>query len=211
MTKKGKHPKKFESSFRHELRVKDYKKAIKTIIPKDHPIILIGYSEGAYLAPTLARSLTNVIGISMIGGGTRGWIKEELNNAKKEGRTQDLQKIKNILASPTSKKTWNGFSYSTWYSYRKDSTFRDLKTLRVPILAIVGARDNVIDLETTVEDFKTLKDIVPLKYKMLPRCGHDFGKHWGSVSNLLTGFVLDLIDHRANTRPAKFSRQNSVY
>ena len=206
----------FEKSFRQPLRLGDYKKAIEAIIPSDHRVVLVGYSEGAYLAPCLARELSNVMGVAIIGGGTRGWIKEELNNAKRENRRSDMIAIRKILKTPQSAKKWNGFSHATWYSYRKDTTFLALQELSIPVLAIIGAQDRIIDFKTTKADLKTLvrsKNIDPkgrqsvdpkgrqsIDLQIISDCGHEFTNHWLLVSQKLTRFVGYLLRSSFNPK-----------
>ena len=75
---------KFEKSFRRAKRVSDALETMKKIIPHQDHIYLIGYSEGAYLAPQIAQRDSRVKAVVMIGGGTRGWLKEEIAMAKKK-------------------------------------------------------------------------------------------------------------------------------
>ncbi|MEQ1878104.1 MAG: hypothetical protein ABL958_15785, partial [Bdellovibrionia bacterium] len=161
LNKPGLEPKKtnaglFEKSFRRELRIEDALKTMKAIVPAGHDLYLVGYSEGAYLAPQIAIRDKRVRGIAIIGGGTRGWLKEELSNAGPRERPALKKQIRQIQKHPRSLKKWNGFSYATWYSYRGDDTLYALKKLKIPVLAVLGARDRTIDLKTTVDDIRAL-------------------------------------------------------
>src|SRR5690606_17825047 len=75
-------PEVFETSFRRKTRVQDCLFALKSLIPQGHRVVLVGYSEGAYLAPEIANRDSRVQKLVMIGGGTRGWLKEEIKNAQ---------------------------------------------------------------------------------------------------------------------------------
>src|SRR5665213_1790185 len=44
----------YEQSFRRAKRIEDAVAALKAVIPKNHHTHLVGYSEGAYLAPQIA-------------------------------------------------------------------------------------------------------------------------------------------------------------
>ena len=181
----------FERSFLRQRRIEDAIAALKAIVPEEDKIHLIGYSEGAYLAPQVARLDSRVKSITMIGGGTRGWLKEELNNAKKREKPIFVRKIKEICANPTLDRRWNGFTYATWYSYRGDSTLRALKQIRTPTLAIVGARDRVIDAKSAIADFTRMSEQKPLKLHVLSDCGHQFTKHWKPVRRLVSRFFAE--------------------
>jgi pimeloyl-ACP methyl ester carboxylesterase len=179
----------FEMSFRRPRRVEDALTAIDKIVGKRDKIYLVGYSEGAYLVPQVAREDSRVRAVTMIGGGTRGWLKEELSNADKKNKPAFRRKIAEIMRNPKSLKKWNGFSYATWYSYRHDNTLKALRALDVPMLAIVGERDRVIDRKTTLIDLKNLRAKEPVIVYVLRNCGHHFTNHWTPVSLILSGFL----------------------
>lgn len=184
----------FERSFRRKLRVDDALTALATVIPKSDKIYLVGYSEGAYLAPQIAARDARVQSIAMIGGGTRGWLKEEVSNASERGKAALLRQIREIERHPRSTKIWNGFSYATWYSYRQDSTLKALKGLNLPMLAILGGRDRIIDFKSTMADLNDLSRKKPVKTMILPTCGHSFAGHWPSVRRALNDFLLSKHD-----------------
>lgn len=183
----------FELSFRRILRIQDFVHTMKTIIPKNHQIHLVGYSEGAYLAPQVARRDTRVETVSMIGGGTRGWLKEELNTASGRLKKAYAKKIKDICSHPNSIEKWNGFSYATWFSYRGDHTLQALRNLQLPTLAILGARDTVIDLRSTIVDMVLVSEKQPIHINVFGDCGHYFSKHWPEVERVLGRFLKDRV------------------
>jgi len=183
----------FESSFRRARRIDDALRALEIIVPKGHRIDLVGYSEGAYLAPQIARRESRVRTVSMIGGGTRGWLKEELSTASPRERVEYEKRIAEINRNPTERLRWNGFSYATWHSYRGDNTLRALRGLQLPTLAILGARDRVIDLKTTIVDLMLVSENQPIQLHVFGECGHDFTKHWLHVSRVLGRFLSDQV------------------
>ncbi len=183
----------FEMSFRRAKRIDDALATIKAVIPKSHRIHLVGYSEGAYLAPQVARREKRVKTVSMIGGGTRGWLKEELNTAARSEKKYYEKKLKDIYQNPNSLKKWNGFSYATWYSYRGDNALQALRKLRIPTLAILGGRDRVIDLRSTIVDLVFISERQPIHIHILGDCGHHFTKHWSQVELVLGRFLTDQV------------------
>lgn len=189
LTPKGDSKAAFERSFRRDLRVRDALKAMKAIIPRDGKIYLVGYSEGAYLAPEIARGDSRVKSVAMIGGGTRGWLKEELSQVRGSAREKVEQQIRRIYREKTSAEKWNGFSFATWYSYREDRTLKALKGLNKPVLALLGAHDRVIDFKSALSDLLALKKKQNVKIEVLPNCGHEFHGHWGTVRKALEEFI----------------------
>ena len=183
----------FEESFRRAHRLADAILTLKTVVPKGHRIHLVGYSEGAYLAPQVARLDGRVRTVSMIGGGTRGWLREELSMASARERISYQRKIKEIQRNPSSKLRWNGFSHATWHSYRGDHTLQALRGLKVPTLASQGARDRVIDFKTTIVDLMLVSENQPIQVHIFGDCGHSFSKHWLPVSRVLGRFLADHI------------------
>lgn len=181
----------FEHSFRRLRRVDDALITLKKLIPAGDKIHLIGYSEGAYLAPQIAQLDKRITTVCMIGGGTRGWLKEEFSNASRREKSLFQKKISEIYKNPHSLKKWNGFSYATWYSYRGDNTLRALRNTRVPALAILGARDRVIDLKSTIVDLMLVSENQPIQMHIFGDCGHYFSKHWLQVSRVLGRFLAD--------------------
>jgi pimeloyl-ACP methyl ester carboxylesterase len=181
--------KKFEASFRRKTRVADALTTMRKIIPTRDSIFLIGYSEGAYLAPSIARRDRRVKTLTIIGGGTRGWLKEELSTAMKREKPMVRKKIREILKQPRSTEKWHSFSFATWFSYRGDETLQDLRRLKIPILAILGARDHKIDLKAALQDLRRLKKRKNIRIRLIQTCGHSFGGHWPHVRKALGEFL----------------------
>ncbi len=183
----------YESSFRRLRRIDDALITLKAVVPRNHRIHIVGYSEGAYLAPQIARKEKRVATLSMIGGGTRGWLKEELNTASSLEKKSFEKKVKEIYRNPHSLKKWNGFSYATWYSYRADSALQAMRKIRLPTLAILGARDRVIDLRSTIVDLVLISERQPIHIHIFGDCGHHFSKHWPQVELVLGRFLTDRV------------------
>lgn len=181
----------FDKAFRRDLRVRDALAAMKRLIPAGSKIYLIGYSEGAYLAPEIARRDRRVAGVAMIGGGTRGWLKEELAQARPKEREGVARQIRQIYRENHSDQRWHDFTYATWFSYREDRTLKALRGLGKPVLALLGARDRVIDLKAALTDLRALQARQPVQIRLLHGCGHEFTGHWNTVRRTLKDFVRD--------------------
>lgn len=171
----------FEASFRRGKRIEDALAVIDAVVPPMDDIYIVGYSEGAYLAPQIALLDTRIKTVVMIGGGTRGWLKEELSNAGPREKSALAKQIREIYRHPRSSKMWNGFSFATWYSYREDNTLRALRKLKIPVLAILGERDRTIDFKTTLSDLKKAGRKKKLQLKVFKNCGHSFVSHWSDA------------------------------
>ncbi len=199
---KGLNKKKFEQSFRRPMRVQDARVAIEAAIPPGAQIILMGYSEGAYLAPDVALGDSRVKSVVLIGGGTRGWLKEELSNAKADSTKAVRAEIREIHKHPRSLREWHGFSYATWYSYRGDDTFDALKKLQAPVLAILGKRDRTIDFKSTLQDLKKLRrHKKAVHIEVIKKCGHSFKGHWGTVRTVLRRHLREALPARPTDSP----------
>lgn len=186
---RGTDKKVFEQSFRRHYRIRDAIATMKAIIPATHHVYLVGYSEGAYLAPEIASLDRRVRALALIGGGTRGWLKEELSNASPKERSAVRKQIREIQKQSESTRKWYDFSYATWHSYREDRTLEALKKISRPTLAIFGARDKTIDLKAALSDLKRLSKKKPIQIEVLPRCGHSFNGHWEPVAQYLKEFL----------------------
>jgi pimeloyl-ACP methyl ester carboxylesterase len=186
LSRQGKSLRVFEEAFRRKKRIEHARAAMSALIPRGDKIFLVGYSEGAYLAPEIAMEDRRVKRVALIGGGTRGWLKEELGNAENRDKAALRRQIDRIRRSPQSTEKWNGFSYATWHSYRGDDTVQALRQLDIPIHAILGAKDRTIDLNATLRDLHRLaRDKADVHVELLSRCGHSFGGHWPAVRRFL--------------------------
>jgi pimeloyl-ACP methyl ester carboxylesterase len=189
LSPRGKNRAVFNRSFRRDLRVRDALATLKAVVPTNGKIFLVGYSEGAYLAPEIARLDRRVQAVAMIGGGTRGWLKEELSQARGRERKAVAGDIRRIYRAPFSEEQWHDFSFATWYSYREDRTLKALKGFDRPVLALLGAHDRVIDLKATLSDLRRLKRKQSVEIQVLKNCGHEFTGRWSCVRRSLLEFL----------------------
>lgn len=148
----------FEKSFRRNIRVKDYAEIIRECIPTRGTVSLLGYSEGAYLAPEVATLERRVRSMTLISGGTRSWLDEEIFKPGATNLNPILKRIASVYARPTSTiLRWHGNSHATWTSYDNDNTLHSLEKLKLPILALFASEDVMIDLESARTDLERLR------------------------------------------------------
>lgn len=198
LTPAGKDSEVFERSFRRRLRIEDALYAIEAVIPRGDRICLLGYSEGAYLAPELALRLggRRVVSLALIGGGTRGWLDEELSQVEGRAKAALCRQVERIRRDSRSLEKWHGFSYATWNSYDSNSTLRALSRLPkdLPVLSLLGARDRVIDFAAAERDLRSLASRRSVQVQVFPRCGHSFSGHWHHVRRAFGRFLAGAVD-----------------
>lgn len=193
VTKRDHNAQMFEQSFRREVRIRDILQTLKECVPADGALHFVGYSEGAYLAPQVALRDPRAKSVVMIGGGTRGWLKEELSNAGPLERRSLSRQIREIRQHPRSLHKWNGFSYATWCSYQNDDTLESLNKLSMPTLSILGARDRSIDFKMAFRDLKLLSKTNPVRVCVFNNCGHSFVSHWADAWNEVRKFLRPMV------------------
>ncbi len=151
-------PQLYEHSFRRSRRISDYREVLKQIIPADDRIFLIGFSEGAYLAPDIALGDSRIQAGGLLSGGTRSWLDEEIYKSN-DPRTlrETLNRVAKVYLTPKSTRAmWHRVSHATWTSYDTDATRESLGQLRLPIFAAFGSEDRMIDVASALEDLGTI-------------------------------------------------------
>lgn len=173
----------FEKSFQRSQRIDDVIEVIRKIVPRGHEICLVGYSEGAYIAPEIATRLPSVKALVLMAGGTRGWLAEELRKMKPKELLGAADRLVEIYAQKNPKKKWKGVTHSTWLSYDNNQTLRALEQLDIPVFSIYGDEDELVDTVSVAQDFKWLKRMKPalVQHKTLSGFGHDFNERWDLV------------------------------
>lgn len=181
----------FEKSFQRSQRISDTLEVIKKIIPRGHEVCLIGYSEGAYIAPEIATRSPQVKALVLMAGGTRGWLAEELRKMKPKELNTIADRLVEIYAQKSPSKKWKGYSHKTWLSYDNNHTLSALEKLDIPIFSIYGSKDELVDTVSVANDFKTLKKIKPelIQHKQLPGLKHDFNQRWDLVYGFAHKFM----------------------
>ncbi len=181
----------FERSFQRQQRVSDTLEVIKKIIPRGHEICLVGYSEGAYIAPEVATHLAAVKAIVLLAGGTRSWLAEELNKMKPQEFSSTADRLFEIYAQKNPRKRWKGYTHRTWLSYDNDQTLKALEQLEIPIYSIYGTKDDLVDTASVARDFRALKKMkrTLIRQKSIKGFGHDFNERWDLVYDFAHKFM----------------------
>lgn len=171
----------FEDSFLREQRICDVVDVIRQIIPEEHQICLIGYSEGAYLAPEIALRCKQIQALLLLAGGTRGWLEEELNKMTASEFRREQHHVSAIYAGLSPNRRWRGFSHRTWNSFETSQTLKALERLQIPILSIYGSRDTVIDQRSMCLDLRRLRHLEFFNVRRLNNLDHQFHDQWDRV------------------------------
>lgn len=164
-----------EGSLRHN-RIADIGEAIRQMIPAEDSILLVGFSEGAYIAPDVAAANSNIEGLVLLSGGTQSLIEEEIMLAAPSER-ESLKKFfeTEVMGSQDLSRFYNGFSYAVLNSFHNRHGYESLLSLEIPILAMHGEKDNLIWLEGNIRDFQSLIEVhgkKNIEHHVLPNGNH---------------------------------------
>ncbi len=138
-------------------RIQDIQAVMKSSLSPDAKILLMGESEGGYIAPDIALADKRIESMILISAGTRSWIDEEIAMApedKREATRRFLQQ--EVRGRNVHDKFFNGWSYAQLNSYDTTQTYDALKAIKIPVLAINGAHDTQTWVEATREDLEFL-------------------------------------------------------
>lgn len=183
----------FEKSFTRAQRIQDTQEVLREMIPDDARIALVGYSEGAYLAPELAVKDERVKSLVLLAGGTRGWLDEEINLSPEKEISLVLRKVLEIYSQKKPSARWRGFSHRTWHSYDHVSAMDWLARLTIPVLALHGAKDRLVDVETAIADLENLRANhgLRLRSKVYKDLGHDMDFEVPRVARAVRQFLKE--------------------
>lgn len=181
----------FEKSFRRSTRIQDYREVLRALVPRGHNILVMGFSEGAYLAPDVILGDRRVRALALICGGTRSWIDEEIYKMTLRETPHVLRRVSAIYARPESTRlSWHGISHPAWISYDNDNTVLALEKLRLPILAIQADRDRMIDVKSAIEDLERIRQNFnpQILIRMLKGVDHTLGHKWPRTLSMISHF-----------------------
>lgn len=153
-------------------------------------LIVMGFSEGAQVAPRIALENKKVTHVICFGGNVLNhfydFIIEARLKAQKGEITYDesqrtvdslYDEYEKIYADPLSTtKNWYGDTYLKWSSFCRTAPIEDLLKLDIPILYISGAKDNnqtIIDTDYAKLEFMR-KGKTNFSYKVYPNADHFF-------------------------------------
>jgi pimeloyl-ACP methyl ester carboxylesterase len=145
-----------EGSLRQN-RIDDVLAALKLKIPDGEEILLVGESEGGYIAPDIALQYPGVRGLVLISGGTRSWLDEEVARAP-EAKRASLRAMfdRDVVGSTDFEKTYLGWTYAQLASYNTNQTVTSLRALQIPVAAFHGEDDKNIWVSAAISDFSQL-------------------------------------------------------
>jgi len=188
-------PEEYTNNLTLDWRVKSANKAINEILEKkvvdSDNIILLGFSEGAQVAPHLAVVNNNVSHILLFGGNGLNQLFDLIISARmnaKIGKITEKEAQKNIdslfvqyrqiYKNPkNTEKAWWGHSYARWSSFTNKNPLDALVELDIPIYIAKGSLDENSVLSADyiqLEFIRRGKD--NLTYKTYPSYDHQFNE-----------------------------------
>lgn len=123
--------------------------------PRPRKVVLLGVSEGAYVAVKVARSLDDVTDLAIIGDG--GWpMRRSLTVLA--GQTMVDEGWQAIVSDADSlEKTWLGHPYRYWFEVMDIDPTPDYLGLSMPIFMGFGERDESVPLASALALQESLK------------------------------------------------------
>jgi pimeloyl-ACP methyl ester carboxylesterase len=163
---------------------------MKKIPVEKEKIIVMGYSEGSQVAPSVAVLNKNVTHVVCLVGNALNHFFDFLINTRLDVdrniiSADEGQKIvdslysqyEKIYADPQSvKKTWYGETYLKWSSFTKITPLENMLKLNIPILYVAGGKDNnqtIIGMDYARLEFIRFGK-KNLTYKVYPNSNHYF-------------------------------------
>lgn len=163
---------------------------LKKIPINGKEIIVMGYSEGAQVAPKVAVLNSKVTHVVSIVGNAMPQLYDFLINTRLDMDRNKItssegQKIidslylefEKIFADPLStEKKWYGESYLKWSTFNNESPLENMLKLKIPILYIAAGKDNnqnVVGMDYAKLEFSR-KRKKNLTYKVYPNSNHYF-------------------------------------
>lgn len=153
-------------------------------------IIVMGYSEGAQVAPKVAvlnKKVTHVV--SLVGNALNHLfdfiLEARLKAERQQISPEESQAIVDSLYREYAKiyqnpqaidQSWYGATYLKWSSFSKTTPLENMLKLDIPILYVAGGKDNnqtILGMDyAKLEFLRQGKN--NLSYKVYPRCNHFF-------------------------------------
>ncbi len=180
---------------------------LKTLPIDKNKVIVIGYSEGAQVAPKLAVLNKKVTHVICMGGNALNQLYDfileaRLQAERQEITTEESQQIVDSLYTAYEKiyqnpaavnQFWYGATHLKWSSFSKTTPLENMLQLNIPILYIAGGKDHnqtILDMDYAKLEFLR-KGKTNLTYKVYPNCNHFFQEEIAGDGN---GKSLDRID-----------------
>ena len=186
-------PKEYIKTLSLDWRVESTNKIINRILEqsKEKPskVILLGFSEGAQVAPIVATKNKHVSHVLLFGGNGLNQLFDPIITARLKSQRgqiseQQAQKeidslfkqYKEIYKNPkATDKGWYGHTYKRWASFTKTSPVDELVKLNIPIYIANGSLDENSVLSADYIALEFLKrGKTNLTYKTYPSYNHQF-------------------------------------
>lgn len=148
----------YQRSSVRQQRIADIQAALQKQLPAQAKVLLIGESEGGYIAPDIAAADSRVKSMILLSAGTRSWI-EELVNLSPVRERAGLQKFFNekVIGNNSLSDFYDDTSYAQLNSYHLGQTLNPLKALQIPILMINGGQDRHVWVGGVIQDLRRLR------------------------------------------------------
>ena len=154
-------------------------------------IVVFGFSEGAQVAPSLAKQNPHVTHLLLFGGNGLNQFFDPIINARLKATSGQISEVeaqneidslfneyKSIYKEPenTNKKWW-GHTYKRWASFTQTDPLKHLIALSIPIYIANGSLDENSVLSADYIQLEFIKEQKNnLTYKTYPGYDHQFNK-----------------------------------
>ena len=190
-----KEPIEYKEKLSFKWRVKSADLIIKKLIQEDKvdtsKVVVIGFSEGAQVGPSLAKSNQYITHLILFGGNGLNQLIDPIINARMKATRGEISEMdaqkevdslfleyEKIYTDPTNTdKEWWGHTYKRWSSFTERDPYKDLLELDIPIYMANGSLDDNSVLSADyikLEFIKHKKD--NLTYKTYPNYDHQFNE-----------------------------------
>lgn len=164
----------FSHSGVREQRLSDIQEIMNNVLPKDAEILLVGSSEGGYLAPLIARTEKRIKAILFLSAGSRNWMEEELMLEKDPVKRQELADFfkTTVIGNMSFEDYYKEYPYAVLNSFSDDAYAKALKKITVPMLFLNGTNDDMVWVDGIRQDVARLD---PTLARMIMVPGGDHG------------------------------------
>jgi len=157
----------------------------------DSKVVVLGFSEGAQVAPTLAKENKNITHLLLFGGNGLNQLLDPIISARMKAYSGQISEIdaqneidslfkeyKKIYRDPTSTKNeWWGHTYKRWSSFTERDPYKYLLELDIPIYIANGSLDEYSVLSADYIQLEFIKNKKEnLTYKTYPNYDHQFNE-----------------------------------
>ncbi len=154
-------------------------------------IVVLGFSEGAQVAPTLAKENKNITHLLLFGGNGLNQLFDPIINARLKASCGQISEIdaqkeidslfieyKQIYKEPkNTDKEWWGHTYKRWASFTENDPYKILLELDIPIYLANGSLDENSVLSADYIQLEFIKNKKNnLTYKTYANCDHHFNE-----------------------------------